>query len=79
MNRWDDFKDNIGIALATLVLVIGLLGITFILVWISASRRVEIINKEFETQYTTWDFVCAGETIEEVLIGKKNRVDLIKE
>jgi len=42
----------------------------------STSLQARLINERFDTSYTARDIVFAGETIKEVLIGDKSRLDV---
>jgi len=46
--------------------------------WIGAGRNAKVINKEFGTHYTTAEIFWAGDTIKEIIVGRRNNVMLEK-
>jgi hypothetical protein len=46
--------------------------------WISAGKEARLLNKEYATNYTTSDMFWCGSTVEQIIIGSKHRVDMVK-
>ena len=51
-------------------------GLAFPFVYHSCKVEAQIVNTEFGTSYTAGDIFWAGETIENIVIGQKARIDL---
>ena len=59
-----------------LSLIAVLFGTAFVPMYYSCKARAQIVNKEFGTSYTTGEVFWAGETIENIVLGQKARIDL---
>ena len=60
------------------------LGLAFIIlcmspfIYLSAKRNATLINQKYGTQYSTFDFIWAGETIKTVIVGTGHNVNVTK-
>lgn len=71
---WADegFIMGISIALGIFILITAILGGTVY----GDKQQVELINKEFGTNYTLKEYFWAEETIEKLIEGQKYRIEL---
>jgi hypothetical protein len=57
-------------------LIVGTILLFTTLITVNNIKEAEFINREFGTSYSAWDMFWNGDTIKEIVIGKKNRIDL---
>ena len=63
----------------TLFFVFTTLSVTIGLCWYSSAKKAKLINNQFGTNYSASDMFWVGDTIEKIIIGQKNRIDLNKQ
>ena len=44
--------------------------------WVSSKREAKILNETCNTNYSTADIFWAGETIKDIILGNKHRVEI---
>jgi hypothetical protein len=76
----DDFRDIVGILLVVFIgaaLFVGLIGLAMGSVeYFGSCKKADLINSEFGTEYTCSEIFWAGATVEDVIKGKKHRLDI---
>ena len=74
---WNDaWKDALGFLQFMIVAIAIVAGIVLPIAYQSCKVTARIVNEEFGTSYTTSDIFWAGATIDEIVLGKKTRIDL---
>jgi len=70
---WGDFWDSCGAVIIGMVIGVVILGSA---AWFAAKQQRIVINRAFKTNYTTSNIFWAGETIREIVQGKKIRAEI---
>ena len=75
----DDFGiTGFGVILVIIFAMCVIMGFGVSMSWISAGKEARLLNKEYATNYTTSDIFWCGSTVEQIIIGSKHRVDMVK-
>ncbi len=74
---WNDaWEDAVGFLKFMVVALVLVGGVILPLAYQSCKVTAKVVNEEFGTSYTASDIFWAGETIGEVVLGQKARIDL---